>query len=61
MSSTRTAPKDYRCKWCETTIHEGSQYERRSEHNGIHHVANKYHPECAQAKIAEDLAQKGKT
>ncbi|WP_284335393.1 hypothetical protein [Comamonas sp. NoAH] len=58
MSSLRTAPKDYRCAWCETTIHEGQQYARRSEHNGIHYVANKYHPECEQMKIAENL--KGK-
>lgn len=58
MSSIRTAPKPYRCAWCETQIKEGTQYARRSEHNGIHYVARKYHPECEQAKIDEDL--KGK-
>ena len=55
MSSIRTAPKPYRCAWCETTIKEGTQYARRSEHNGIHYVANKYHIECEQEKIKENL------
>lgn len=58
MSSIRTASKGYTCYWCHGAIHEGSQYARRSEHNGIHYVARKYHPECEQAKIDEDL--KGK-
>lgn len=55
MSDIRTAPKDYICAWCAGAIREGSQYARRSEYNGIHYVARKYHPECEQAKIDEDL------
>ena len=55
MSSIRTAPKDYTCVWCGEVIREGSEYARRSEHNGIHYKANKYHLECEQAKIKEDL------
>lgn len=58
MSDIRTAPKDYICAWCAGAIREGSQYARRSEYNGIHYVARKYHQECEQAKIDEDL--KGK-
>ena len=58
MSSLRTAPKDYRCAWCETTIREGQKYARRSEFNGKFYRDKKYHLECEQAKIAENL--KGK-
>lgn len=58
MSSIRTAPKPYRCAWCETMIKEGAQYARRSEHNGIHYVAKKYHIECEQEKIKENLGSK---
>ena len=58
MSSIRTAPKNYCCAWCETTIHEGIQYMRRPEHNGIHYRDRKYHLECGQAKVAEDLKRK---
>lgn len=58
MSSIRTAPKDYTCKWCETMIREGAKYARRSEHNGIHYVQNKYHLECEQEKIKENLEKK---
>lgn len=49
----RTAPHPYTCKWCGGVIHAGQQYVRRNEHNGIHYTANKYHPECAQARIEE--------
>lgn len=58
MSIIRTAPKDYVCKWCEEKIQQGTQYSRRSETNGIHYVQNKYHIECEQALIQENL--KGK-
>lgn len=58
MSSIRTAPHPYRCARCQTTIRKGQQYARRNEHNGIHYVANKYHIECEQMKIADDLKAK---
>lgn len=51
----RTAPKQYTCDRCETVIHEGTQYERRTFHNGIHHQMAKFHRECWALQREDDM------
>lgn len=56
----RTAPKDYICNHCVRPIFEGTLYKRRNEHTKHGMRAGKYHIECEQAKVSQELAEKGR-